>query len=236
MNRLAEVFDRPEPTMVATFAGRVEDSAEAHIASAVELRADLLPIVDPSYVLSQASRLAIMPVLFTARTRAEGGRWFGTEAKRLGLVSDVISGVDGVDAELTAGALAEIIGVAHDNGKAAVVSSHEYKRTPPLYILEDRLIRAKDAGADYVKFALRADTIEEYELQAEFAKRHAGDKVAIMAMGNYGPKSRKELPGEGSLFTYGYAGERAVAAGQMSCLETHADWVDRYPAYAALFE
>jgi 3-dehydroquinate dehydratase-1 len=239
MNRLSTVLDRPKPTMAVTFGRDFDPEALddiSLIADVAELRADLMPIPNPVFVKDRATKLAGLPVLLTVRTQAERGGWRGTEAQRLRFVKNLLPLVQGVDESLLSPSAPEVVAEAHRLGKVAIVSTHDFIRTPSANELEDRLERAKDMGADYAKFAASANTIEEFERLRDFTSRHQEDNVIVVAMNDFGPQSRIEFPGIGSHLTYAHAGTEAVAPGQLSYADTHQALKNAYPDYAALFD
>lgn len=238
MNRLAEKIGRPEPTMAVVFGEPLNDEAISNIAvvaDVAEFRADLYPSHEPNYLIEQVRRLGALPLLLTVRLKAEGGEWVDSEGERLQLISDVVPYVDGVDIELASDILPEVADIAHSKDKVLIVSSHDFKETPPLETLEYRLTDALIAGADYVKFATTANSEEEYRRLAGFTLDHQDSGLIVVAMGKYGPLSRIAFHALGSHLIYAFAGEDAVAPGQLGYLELHKLWKQLYPNYRNLF-
>jgi len=234
MNRLADVLDRPEPTMAVVFGEAYTDEAISDIAvvaDVAEFRADLYPSHEPNYLIEQVRRLGALPLLLTVRLEAEGGEWVDSEGERLQLISEVIPYVDGVDIELAADNLPEVADIAHRKDKVLIVSSHDFNATPSLETLEYRLADALIAGADYVKFAATANSEEEYRRLAGFTLNHQDGGLIVVAMGKYGPLSRITFPAMGSHLNYAFAGENAVAPGQLGYLELDKLWKQLYPDY-----
>ena len=223
MNRMVGVMGGELKPVAVSFAEPMSDDAihaEADTRTIAEFRADKYPSTDPSYLSGQMARLAIMPVLLTNRCKEQDGGWTGTEAERFGLAEELMLGADCLDWELSAPNIDEAVDLAHGQDKIIVVSTHNFKTTPPTEEMEDQLERALEIGADFVKFACSAKTIEQYQLLAEFTLRHREDNVIVVAMDDYGPLSRIALPGLGSRLTYAFPGNKAVAPGQLSSKET----------------
>lgn len=245
MNRLAEVLDRPEPTMAVSFGAEVSGEQIdriARVADVAELRADLLPSQGSDYLAYQAMRLEKLPVLLTVRILPEGGKWVGSMGKRKGLFNLLMPHVDGVDVELKSKIAPHVIDGAHSQGKVVIASRHNFAATPSAGELEDMLGDSQRAGADYFKIAATTNTGADYQILQNFTHEHVGDNAIVVAMDpnyenpEYGPRSRVELPGLGSRLTYASTGtEEAVAPGQMSYLVTHEKLRRTYPAYAKLF-
>lgn len=233
MNRLEEKIGGSEPAMAVVFGEPLHDEAISDIAvvaHVAEFRADLYPSHEPNYLIEQVGRLAL-PSLLTIRLEAEGGEWVDSEGERLQLFSEVSPYVDGVDIEFISDILSEVVDIAHRKDKVLIVSSHDFKETPSLEMLEYRLADALAAGADYVKFATTANSEEEYRRLARFTLEHQESGLIVVAMGKYGPLSRITFPALGSHLTYAFAGEKAVAPGQLSYLELHKLWKQLYPNY-----
>src|SRR3989338_4715461 len=139
MNRLQEVLERPEPTIAVPITqsiGKTTLQSIASIADVAEFRADLFPSSDLSYLEDQIKSIGAMPTLLTIRYQGEGGQWSGSEEDRLAAYQHLMPLVDGVDIELAADILPEVVDTAYDNQKMVVVSSHNFNETPSAEELE----------------------------------------------------------------------------------------------------
>lgn len=238
MNRLFETINRPEPTLAVPFSEPLDDEniAEvAKIADVAEFRADLFGNKQVNFLIQQARRLDGMPKLLTIRNSQEGGKWQGTEKERIELMHYLLPGFDGVDIEVMSGSMEQVVFLGHELGKIVIASFHDFDNMPESRVMEDKLSLAQDAGADFVKFALMTNHKDDYERLKDFTASHASERVITVGMGEFGPKSRIELPGLGSRMTFAHNGMSAVAPGQLSYQETHAQLVARYSDYADLF-
>ena len=149
--------------------------------------------------------------------------------------------VDAIDCEIASQSLSDLTTEAHERGKIVIASTHDFVTTPPRRDLDERLNKAREHGADFIKFATRADHLEEYLRLREFCDSHIDENLAVMAMFRYGPLSRKQLPGQppfghGSRFTYGCTDQKAVVAGQVPYQELHDHFRRTNPYYSARFQ
>ena len=162
------------------------------------------------------------PILFTFRSKAEGGEGeperanYGmliTEAAHTGLV-------DLVDVEIFAGdeVVNKIIRSVHQTNVKVIASNHDFEKTPEPKELIRRMKKMQEMGADILKIAVmpnsRKDVLTLLFATEEMTGRYAKAPVITMSMGSMGQISR--LCGEsfGSAMTFGTAG-RASAQGQM---------------------
>ena len=228
--------------MIVTFTGEVDERVAAEVASlgaVAELRADMLPYQeDFGYTAEQVSKLADSPLIVTVRSREQGGHWEGTEAARKRRVFDLLDTagniIDGVDYEIDAPHLPNVVKKAHSLGVLVIGSVHNFEETPSVNDLEDTFEVGRNAGSDVVKVATAVRTASEYQRAANFTRliRRRGEPLVTVPIGN--PFYRTEMLGLGSMATYASAGE-PVAEGQTNFRQTHQTLLGRYSAYAALF-
>jgi 3-dehydroquinate dehydratase I len=194
----------------------------------VELRIDFFEGVgDPAAVTDALAVVrdalpAALPLLFTFRTRAEGGqRALEPDAYSDLLEHAAASGlVDAIDVEqFTPRRQRErAIAAARAAGIPVVVSSHDFVATPDRDAIVERLVAQQDLGADIVKIAVMPgsarDVLTLLDATEEFRRRYATRPAITMAMGPLGVVSR--LAGEvfGSCLTFGAVGS-ASAPGQV---------------------
>jgi 3-dehydroquinate dehydratase-1 len=192
-----------------------------------ELRFDLYPTVDPSVL--KTLPFGKVPVIATLRSAAEGGRWRGSESERLASFKRIIPHVSFIDIELSSKSiLSEVVAAAHEACKGVIISYHQFERMPEASEMEGVFHRAKECGADLIKIAARAQTLEEVRRMAQFTLAHAEAPIVTLAMGEWGAISRLCFAALGSRLSYAYVGE-PTAPGQFSYREMSA-WFDRlYP-------
>lgn len=168
------------------------------------------------------------PVLFTIRTRGEGGQAAVGPAQYASLnISAARSGfADLLDVELFSGedVIGRILGEAHAAGVKVVMSSHDFEKTPAEEVILARLRRMQALGADIPKIAVmpqsRRDVLTLLSATERMVTGYADRPVITMSMGGTGLISR--LCGEsfGSACTFG-AVDRTSAPGQMDAGGLH---------------
>lgn len=207
---------------------RTDAAAVADVApDVVELRIDHLHHVEHPAAAEEAlaavrSVLPDVPLLFTFRTRSEGGaRDLEPDGYEALLLAAIGSGrIDAVDVELFTERerLVRIVDAAHAAGVPVVMSSHDFAGTPDREELVGRLIAQQDLGADVVKIAVMphdpADVLTLLDATVAYTSTVGARPAITMAMGGLGLVSR--LAGEtfGSCLTFGSVG-RASAPGQI---------------------
>ena len=179
----------------------------ARKADLVELRLDYLNR-DPDFKVLLADRTC--PVIVTCRRACDGGRYNGSEDKRLALLRQaILEGVDYVDLEV------DVAGKVPRYGTTKrVVSYHNTQETPR--DLDDILIQIKAADPDVVKIATQArcaaDSVDVMSLIGR-----SGLPTVALCMGDLGVPTRILAPKFGAAWTYACLdSERAVAPGQVS--------------------
>jgi 3-dehydroquinate dehydratase/shikimate dehydrogenase len=172
-------------------------------AAVVDRMAALLPLADLFEVradflggdldLAGLLRARTKPILLTCRPEAEGGRFpdASAERRRALLREAARLGFDLVDVEARSG----FDDVARaKSGLGLVLSWHDFAATPS--DLDALYERMAGAGADVVKVAVTARSIEDLGRVLAFARRHAGAREAgrpplvALAMGPLGVASR----------------------------------------------
>ncbi|RPE78713.1 MULTISPECIES: type I 3-dehydroquinate dehydratase [unclassified Frondihabitans] len=162
-----------------------------------------------------------VPILFTFRSKPEGGHRdidAGSYEALLSLASGLVEAVD-VEMFTELGSLERIVNGAHAAGASVVMSSHEFERTPTIEQILARLSLQQDLGADVVKIAVMpktpSDVLTLMQATTEFATTKAVRPAITMAMGPLGVVSR--LAGEvfGSSATFGSV-SAASAPGQLA--------------------
>jgi 3-dehydroquinate dehydratase-1 len=183
----------------------------------LELRVDAFA-PDPHPLLAAAARVKL-PVIVTVRHPREGGAHSLNARRRRELYLAFLPSARFIDVELRSVALlAEIIGAARERGVTVIVSSHDFRRTPPATELQRRALRARRAGADVFKVATVTRTPSDLaRLVALFATR-SPVPLSVMGMGPLGKVSRLLFGRLGSLLNYGYL-HRPNADGQWEARE-----------------
>ncbi|VEI13496.1 type I 3-dehydroquinate dehydratase [Trueperella bialowiezensis] len=210
-------------------------AAEAAGADVLEFRADFLLANHPDYDLNSAGREVLrelfkqtrVPILFTIRTRGQGGELDVTPFRYRVLMATVLdlmlqenfpAARVGVDFEYHWDATPELARRAFVLGYTPVVSHHEWADTPDdevLYVMLDDMLAISGA---IPKLAVMArddsDTQRLLDITRLVTERH-GRPVLTIAMGEAGQRSRLEGGAYGSVATFAAAGA-TTAPGQPS--------------------
>jgi 3-dehydroquinate dehydratase-1 len=208
----------PRPRIVAAGGeSELEALAGADGADLVEVRADLFDDPEPGAMVAALRRLraAGRPIVFTVRAEAEGGKPLD-ERRRKALYDAALPHVDAIDTEIVSTALTvDLVPAARAANKLVILSAHALQATPPQDGLVSLVDRGFGLGADVVKLAAHATSMDDLRtlLAVTLAARRRG--IVTLAMGPLGPLSRLVLPAAGSLLTYGHVG-RPTAPGQMA--------------------
>ncbi len=166
-------------------------------------------------------KLKEIPILFTFRSRQEGGEREAEKEQYTELVKTALkAGADLIDIELSRGdeVVRSLIGLAHEADAIAVVSSHDFEKTPGTESMMSVLLHMYQLGADICKLAVMPqdplDTLRLLEATWRLKNEHQDMLLITMSMSQTGSISR--ICGEvfGSVLTFGTAGE-ASAPGQM---------------------
>ena len=161
--------------------------------------------------------LGELPVLFTSRSTAQGGKDDRAPRELHRLFSDAVRVFQGIDIELAMGdeAVTQSLALAREAGCTAVVSWHDHSGVFDRNRLEETLARCVEFGADAVKIAVQTDEAGKLGEVVGFLAAHANENLAVLGMGRYGALSRVLLPHLGSLFTFASIGEE-TAKGQLA--------------------
>ncbi|MFD7653490.1 type I 3-dehydroquinate dehydratase [Actinosynnema sp. NPDC059797] len=222
MNTLRALIDTGVPLVAVSFddqdVERAAEEARAARVDVAEIRVDRFADTGTAHVLRQVEAFKGLPTLATARSRAEGGFWRGTEEERLDLFRAVTPHVDAVDVELSSRAiLDEVVATAREHDVLAVVSFHDFDRTPSLDDLRTTVRDARAAGADVVKISTMARSRDDLKRLATVLLE--GDDLIVIGMGEVGTASRIFFPALGSKITYTFLGA-APTSGQLDHAET----------------
>ncbi|MGY3779542.1 type I 3-dehydroquinate dehydratase [Isobaculum melis] len=163
------------------------------------------------------------PILFTFRTKKEGGEREVPTAYYFELNQTMIQSqlVDLVDIELFMGdeQISESIQLAKENAVKVVMCNHDFDKTPAKEEIVSRLCRMQTLQADICKIAVMPQSTQDVltllDATNTMKEQHANRPIITMSMGGIGVISR--LAGEtfGSAMTFG-AAKQASAPGQVS--------------------
>lgn len=218
------------PIVEITADGILDAAAKAYKSAAdlVEWRCDYYEGIhdrDQVMTLLQDLRTVLddMPLLFTYRTKAEGGSAVeeipAEEYRALNLLAAESGCVDIIDMELRMGKemAEELITTAHKKNSCVLMSSHDFVETPPAEEMRHRYERMEAWGADILKLAVMPKHTEDLltllKVCDEVSAASAHPVVGI-SMGSIGLESRICGEAFGSAMTFGCLG-KASAPGQM---------------------
>lgn len=169
-----------------------------------------------------ATALGELPLLFTFRTKKEGGERAIEDAAYLELnkLAAASGLVELVDVEVFTGdeLVKELIEFAHEKGVKVVASNHDFFKTPSCEDIVSRLRKMQELGADLPKIAVmptsKTDVLTLLEATVIMTENYADRPIITMSMAGQGVISR--LSGEifGSALTFG-AAKTASAPGQI---------------------
>ncbi|AQL41994.1 3-dehydroquinate dehydratase [Halorientalis sp. IM1011] len=189
--------------LAAATADLGDEPAARDAADAVEFRMDLAD--DPLAALDDYD--GELPLIATNRADFEGGEADADDARLDALrTAAEHPTVEAVDVELQTASEGDGEGVidhARDHGASAIVSTHDFAKTPEPPKLRQLLDRACEYG-DVGKLAVTAHSPDDVLelLAATRASVAGGDRVATMAMGEPGRHSRAVAPLYGSKIGY----------------------------------
>jgi 3-dehydroquinate dehydratase/shikimate dehydrogenase len=179
----------------------------APVADMFEVRADLVRDLAPLAIL----RARIKPLLFTCRSRSEGGAMDDADPRRPRLLLEAIRrGFDYVDIEHRS-ALTELM--AAKAGRGLVISIHDFEGTPEG--LDDLYAAMVKQGADVVKIAVTPHSIADVARLLTLAARvhKTGPRPLVpIAMGPLGTMTRILAGRYGAPFTFACADAEAVVS------------------------
>lgn len=178
-------------------------------------------------VLQELRRiLGELPLLFTFRTKKEGGEKEIDEKYYRTLNQIVVeSGLaDLIDVEVFIGddIVNDLVRTAHENGVRVIGSNHDFEKTPEKDEIIRRLCRMQEMEVDLPKIAVmpreKEDVLTLLAATEEMNRKYADRPIITMSMAGDGVISR--LCGEvfGSALTFGAAG-KVSAPGQIGVAE-----------------
>jgi len=195
------------------------DEAAKLAVDIIELRIDCITHPDLEILLRHSN----IPKIVTNRIKAEGGKFEGSETKRIGILQDAIYlCAEYVDIELNH--FSKKLYFSSDNKTKLIVSNHNFERTPDN--LEEIYEKIAGVGADIVKIATMARTYDDTLRMLEFVKKVSKNDQGIIGicMGQEGVKTRIYGPVYGSYLTFASLPGKPSAPGQLTVEELRDCW------------
>ncbi|MDF2676797.1 MAG: aroD [Bacillota bacterium] len=231
------IFNEGAPKICVPLVGKTEQSILDEVAflssvdfDLAEFRVDFYEFADDLQkvidLLEKIRQNYNKPLLFTFRTKKEGGEYEMSEDKYFELNHVAIESgyIDLIDIELFSSAdkIKELITVAKEKNVKVVMSNHDFFKTPVKEEIVKRLVQMQEYDADITKIAVMPKSEEDVLtlLSATLEmKKEKGDRPCItMSMSSLGVISR--LSGElfGSCMTFA-AAKKVSAPGQVNVKE-----------------
>lgn len=219
------------PIIATTKEEILKEGAElkTSVADIIEWRADFYEdVMNNEKVLEVLDELTEVlgdkPVLFTFRTKNEGGeRAIDVLYYKL-LIGSVIkqqkAGAVDVELFMGEGMLEELVAKAEKYGMVVVASNHDFGKTPEKEVISQRLITMKKKGAHVSKIAVmpksEKDVLELLGATYDVKTQYPDMTLITMSMGKMGVISRIGGGVFGSAMTFGAkTKEQASAPGQV---------------------
>lgn len=163
-----------------------------------------------------------LPILVTFRTKNEGGVLELGEDEYLDLVATVVTNRlgDAVDIELfhDEERVKDLVKQAHNYNVVVIMSNHDFEKVPAKDVIEFRLKKMADLGADVPKLACMphsADDVLTLLSATNDARKALSTPIITMAMADLGKVSRLAGQVFGSCLSFGAVGKTS-APGQLS--------------------
>lgn len=198
----------------------------AGVVDMVEIRIDTMDEPDLGYLFTRKPG----PVIITNRRSAEGGRFTGDDAQRVGLLLEAVErGTDYIDIEVETSRplLDGVMSAMRRHNGRIILSWHDVGGTPSEEKLQERFRQMADMDPDIVKIVTFAESYDDNlaVLTLMPYARRQGQQVIAFAMGRYGRPSRVMAGPMGSCITYIAPEEgQEVAPGQLTLNELTTVW------------
>ena len=166
--------------------------------------------------------LGQLPLIFTIRTKAEGGNLQISTGDYVNIIQKVsqFAQADLLDVEYlqAESQMKSLITGIHQKGGKVIVSHHNFIKTPSKEALLQILMKLEQSGGDIIKLAVMPQTFLDVcnllKATGAMTTYHTKKPVVTMAMGELGAPSRVLGEVLGSAITFGIV-EKASAPGQL---------------------
>jgi 3-dehydroquinate dehydratase I len=200
----------------------------------VEIRLDSLPENFDWLRTGREIEAAGWPVILTARLKMEGGHWMRPDAERRQVFFRALENFSAADVELQSEIAAEVCAEARRLNKVAIVSHHDFSKTPPLDELKQIAARAEKLGT-VVKLATMINSGADVKILETLLAEKIEAPLCVIGMGAVAAETRVSFAMRGSCLTYGFLGGQPSAPGQLSAAELVKRLRDASPEYDADF-
>ena len=233
-----ELFAAGKPKICVSLTGTGPDALQQQavraraVADVAEWRADYfdgdLTAALPQVLALLRAALGDMPLLFTYRSKPEGGNGTAPDEAYTAICTAAVAsgGIDLLDIEYSRGTAlcGALAGAAHGAGLHTVISHHDFCGTPPEDALAEQFAAMRAAGADFPKLACMANTPQDVLALLAASARHADAHGPVIAvpMGAVGRFGRVAGGLYGSCLTFAALDGAASAPGQLPAEQTRA--------------
>lgn len=172
-------------------------------------------------LLKNLRQVIQQPIIFTYRSLKEGGQIQLNDSEYIELIQRVCENgnIDIVDVEAMSGhsLVMQLINIAHQNHVKVILSNHDFKQTPSIQEMRERIEMMEILGGDILKLAVmpqvKKDVIDVISLTAEMSEK-VNKPLVTMSMDHLGVVTR--ICGEltGSSITFASVNQ-ASAPGQI---------------------
>ena len=204
---VATLTERPSEAELSALSGRVQ---------ILEVRADLVGELDPDWLRAHFDG----ELLYTLRSRAEGGRSDASLERRHQRLIQAAPGYDLVDLEVDRDLDPDVLSSLASSCR--VISWHGGPRT--LGELQTVFARQREAEARYYKLICGATQPGQEVVPLALLHSLGRDDVIAFATGAIGAWTRLIAPRLGAPVVFGSASERPAAPGQPSILQLIGDY------------
>ncbi|HEV2455136.1 MAG TPA: type I 3-dehydroquinate dehydratase [Verrucomicrobiae bacterium] len=195
--------------LLKSFAGGRNESCDI-----AEVRLDQVGQVEEWLTLARQIEASGTPVILTTRVRSEGGRWPDDDRSRLYVIREGLQHLASVDVEFKSPLMAQVCTEAKALKKAAIVSFHDFEKTPSYDELKKIAMTAAKHAA-IVKISAMVKTNEDIATLETLLSGRLDVPLCVIGMGAFGTRTRVGFPVLGSCLTYGYL-DAPSAPGQLS--------------------
>ncbi len=192
------------------------DLAKEKGADIIELRIDQFQDRSIDYILDKVSYIKNLDlsIIATVRSAKEGGTHI-SDYERERIFKAVVPEVDIIDIELSSETLREkVIKIAKENNTLALVSYHDFEKTPSEEEIQVIIDKSVSIGADIVKYAFKVKNKDDISRIMCVTAKNKDKKLVAIGMGELGRITRVAGFFFGSVITYSYIGV-AFAPGQI---------------------
>ncbi len=189
-----------------------------------EIRADYF-IIQPgkefeNTISKNISTILGSIIILTIRSKREGGEFSGPRKLKEYIFLEFLPWIDILDLEINEiHKFQHIVSEAKKANKCILGSHHDFNSVPSIKRAKDIISKGKDYGADFIKIAGTANTLENLKtllrIQLDLVEY---SPLTVMGMGKFALLSRVLLANLGSIWTYGAIG-KPTAPNQPTCKE-----------------